>query len=61
VDALETMFVTPIPIPSSNSNLVRVSFVILFLGSFDTTSPTGVDSANDLVSLGSDSGLSLLV
>ena len=58
---LETIFVIPIPTRLSDKNLETVSFVMLFLTSSTITSPIKEEDACDLVSLGSDLGLSLAV
>ena len=55
------MLLSTIPVSTSLLNLVRVSFVTLFSTSFTTTLPITLGTANDFVSSGSDTGLSLFV
>ena len=55
------MFVIPIPIFASRTNLSILSFVILFLTSFITTSPIKPEEAKQVAESGSAVGLSLFV
>ena len=57
----ENIFVTPIPISVSLTNLFNVSFVRLCWVLSTTTLPIVPGTANDFVSAGSETGVSLLV
>ena len=61
VPECETISVIPIPISPSIIYLLSVSFVKLFWVLSTTTSPIVPGTANDFVSFGSESGVSLLV
>ena len=61
VPVLENIFVTPRPISLSLTNLLSVSLVTLCWGLSTTTWPIVLGNAKDLVSAGSDTGVSLLV
>ena len=61
VPVAEVIFTIPTPTSVSRISLFTVSFVILFLTSFTTTSPINDDWAKHFVGAGSDVGLSLFI